>query len=846
MDKFRTVDLSGLFNANRSNEPLQPGGPPPWHPEMAKALQELPGGQQSFWGVPFDLGPGEGGGKCWVVLGPGLCKDVTVPLSGKASFILFSHFCNSSPKTEDGSYDFGVGTVTKPGQHLADYILIYEDGTEERHPIRRRFELNDAVVRWGHLAFAAKSSREDQPIDWRGPAPRNGWGRTQTAVEQGAYGAGAVYWVYALPNPHPERELKGLRLESTGADSLAVAGITLYYGGGHPLRHRQLETLRIALPREEKALPEEVQATIDLGIIARKYALPSFDPQAWLEELIQGWGEEKKPDEPSSELFLDVTAADGATLNVAGHEVEMKEVYERGGAKSGDGKARVELLTPRRTWVHVAVEDATTGKPTPVRVHFRAPDGRYFPPYGHRHEVNDNWFEDYGGDLKLGNVQYAYVPGDFQIELPVGDVYVEIVKGFEYQPLRAKLAIEPGQRELKLRIQRPIDLRREGWVTADTHVHFLSPQTAWLEAQAEGLNLLNLLASQWGDLFTNVADITGNLSGASGDDTIIWVGTENRQHLLGHMSLLGVKGNPVYPMCAGGPGESYLGDPTWISLGEWADRCREREGVVVIPHFPNPYCEVVPDIVLGKVDGVEIRDFYTGTLDTFGVREWYRFLNCGYRVSAVGGTDKMSAGMPVGGVRTYVFIGDEEFSFANWGKAVRAGRTFTTSGPLIGLAVEGYSPGDEIKLPAGGGTLEVEAWAQSIQPFHELQVVANGSVVAQERSEGGTKKTRLKAKVKMNGSGWIAARCTSSLKVWHIWPVHVAAHTSPVYIMAGGKELFSPSDATYMLTMIEGGLTWLDTLSIPADESRYKTIRRVFEDARGILHRRLHAHGVTH
>ena len=61
----------------------------------------------------------------------------------------------------------------------------------------------------------------------------------------------------------------------------------------------------------------------------------------------------------------------------------------------------------------------------------------------------------------------------------------------------------------------------------------------------------------------------------------------------------------------------------------------------------------------------------------------------GYRVAAVGGTDKMSAGMPVGGVRTYAHLGDEEFTFANWAKAVRAGRTFTTSGPLIDLTVEG-------------------------------------------------------------------------------------------------------------------------------------------------------------
>ena len=56
------------------------------------------------------------------------------------------------------------------------------------------------------------------------------------------------------------------------------------------------------------------------------------------------------------------------------------------------------------------------------------------------------------------------------------------------------------------------------------------------------MNLVNLLAAQWGDLFTNVGDLTGDQSGVSRDDTLVWVGTENRQHLLGHISLLGGQG----------------------------------------------------------------------------------------------------------------------------------------------------------------------------------------------------------------------------------------------------------------------------------------------------------------
>jgi hypothetical protein len=828
MSKFTTLNLTSYFDAGRD-----PNG---WHSEIGGELKALPAGRQTFWGIPFDLGPAEG--NCWLVLEH---TGAIIRLSGTASYLVLAHFCDEShdPEGQAQPADYKVGEVTRPGEHLADYVLVYADGSEHRQPIRRRFEVGEAMVAWGQWTFAARPHAEDEPRDWRGPYPAAQWGQYQTGVGQGPNSGPLLYWLYALENPHPDRELAAIRLAPTGADRLAVAGITLYHGREHPLRHRRLESMRVALP--EPALPDDVETDVDLGIIARRYAVPAFDAERWLEGQPKGWGEEAALPQPTTQLLLNVTASHDATLWVDEREVDLRPVYEDGQGQSADGKVRVEVLTPRKTWVHVTVNDSATGKPTPVRIHFRAPDGRYLPPYGHRHEVNDNWFEDYGGDLKLGSTQYAYVDGRFQIELPVGEVYVEIAKGFEYQPLRQRLVIQPGQRELTLHLNHAFDWRRQGWVTADTHVHFISPQTAWLEAQAEGVNLVNLLASQWGDLFTNVADLTSDLSGVSRDDTLIWVGTENRQHLLGHISLLGVKGEPVFPMCAGGPSESYLGDPTWMSLAEWADLCREREGLVVIPHFPNPYCEVAADIVLGKVDAAEIR-YFTPALDSFNVREWYRFLNCGYRVGAVGGTDKMSAGMPVGGVRTYAHLRDEEFTFANWARAVRAGHTFTTSGPLIGMLVEGRAPGDEIRLPAGGGTLGVEVWVQSVQPFHELQIVVNGQVVAREVVEEGALETRLRSKVRLKGSAWIAARCVSQLKVWHCWPIHIAAHTSPVYVCCGDQELFSPSDATYMLTLIDGGLTWLDTLSIPASPERHARIRGVFEAARASLSQRLAGH----
>ena len=69
MEKFSTLDLSAHFNATRDNEPPEPGLPPPWLPEIAPAIQSLPSGAQTFWGVPFELGPAESNTPCWLLLG---------------------------------------------------------------------------------------------------------------------------------------------------------------------------------------------------------------------------------------------------------------------------------------------------------------------------------------------------------------------------------------------------------------------------------------------------------------------------------------------------------------------------------------------------------------------------------------------------------------------------------------------------------------------------------------------------------------------------------------------------------------------------------------------------------
>jgi hypothetical protein len=858
-DKFIPVDLALYFTASSSdfgprNLAKELGGP-----SATDSLIRTPSGKQSFRGIPFSLGPEDTSQKSWLILSKRSTawtkQMIEIPIKQRASFLCLAGFCdwdeneNPSPNQD---------LIEKVGQSLAEAVLVYEDGTESMLPIRRRFEVNSPTISWGHQSFASLAHFQDTPRRLSDSVnDARDWGDLQTGVWENTYGTdpagkpSTLPWICALANAEPARVIKSFRLKATSDDPFVLCGLSLFTGRENPLRYERLSLYRITLPEPAAEEKGRWKLDIDLGVIARSYSLNSFDPEAWLSAPDKGLGSRNKPVQGGRYLYAEITASSEATLRLSDTKSGKQFAFDLNRVTAGQelearpSGSRIELLERDKVWVQGQIVDGDTRRPTPVRLAFRSKEGRYIPPYGHRTEINDGWFQDYGADLKLMDSSFAYVDGTFQVELPVGEVYLEITKGFEYRPVRQKLKVEPSQRELNLEISRLADFRSRGWVSADTHVHFLSPSTAILEGQAEGLNLINLLAAQWGDLFTNVGDIShGPLTSKDGE-MMVRVGTENRQHLLGHLGLLGGQGQPVFPMSAGGPGESYLGDPLWSNLSDWTDACRKRDGLVVAVHFPYPTAELAADIVLGKIDALELYPFGEH-FNNLRFLDWYRYLNCGYRLPAVGGTDKMGAYMAAGANRTYAYLGQNEFTFDNFAKAVRTGNTFMTTGPLLLFQVDGRTPGSEIKLGAGGGTVEVQVEGKSFVPFHRLEVVLNGKVVASRKEPSGSLDMALREKVVVSGPGWLAARCVSKHGPTTSWSLGIQAHTSPVYVTAPGQDLFSAPAANYFLTLIDGAETWVRTLATRPDSERMARSLQVFVDARQHLHRRLHEHGIKH
>jgi hypothetical protein len=369
------------------------------------------------------------------------------------------------------------------------------------------------------------------------------------------------------------------------------------------------------------------------------------------------------------------------------------------------------------------------------------------------------------------------------------------------------------------------------------------------------LNVVNLLQSEWGHLFTNTEEFTGRPSTSDDGRTIVYVSQENRQHMLGHLTLLGLK-EPVMPWCSGGPGEAELGGGLDVTLSHWADACHAQGGTVIIPHLPSPNAEPAVLIATGRSDAVEMLEHRQ-----YEHQEYYRYLNGGYRLPLVGGTDKMSANTPVGLYRTYVYIPqDQAFTYDNWCQGLCSGRTFLSGGALLWFTVDGQPIGSTLQVK-GGGTVEVEAVARSIFPLHSLQIVQQGRVVMETSSDEGSRELHLRTRLQIQKDTWLTARCAGpdyqAMPHFDQRGRGIFAHTSPIYITTEDEyDLFDEKTAQYMMTLVEGGLDYLRQTSVQypsghvthhhGQENHMEYLEAPFQEAKEALHRLMHRNGIAH
>ena len=449
----------------------------------------------------------------------------------------------------------------------------------------------------------------------------------------------------------------------------------------------------------------------------------------------------------------------------------------------------VRVVEPAR--VQLQVVDGETGAPVCARVRALGGDGacRHAGPF-----AADPTFTIkpiLGLPLpRFHRLPFFYCDSSAEIILPPGACRIEAERGYEHATVGETLDLEPGEsRAVTLAVPRIFDAVAEGWISGDTHVHWVT--NAWnvdlpLEAlglvqRAEDLRVVNnltLLHRTASDAFVKPSQApVGPVAGLCRDGYHVEMAEEYRnENLYGHLCFLNLRWL-VMPI---GTGPGIAGDDSidWPHNRPAIEEARGQGGISIEAHGTGGNHEPPVNVIHGLTD----------SFDQLGPADFERFLDCGFRIPLTNGSDHPAR--VVGAARAYVRI-DGDFSYEKWIDGIRRGRTFTTSGPLLFLDVDGHTPGDSIaRNPDDRVTVRVRAVSR--QPLGVVQVVSNGVVIAEETTAETT--AELAVDLPVGESRWIVARASRGGGFNCIERAGIA-HTSAVQVVVEGRGVFRPEAA---------------------------------------------------
>jgi hypothetical protein len=506
--------------------------------------------------------------------------------------------------------------------------------------------------------------------------------------------------------------------------------------------------------------------------------------------------------------------------------------------------------------------DEVTKQPVAVRVRLTDAQGREVIPQGHAETFRTDAQE---GDVSIQSRRFFYSNGELLISPERLPVRYEAVKGYEYLIGKGEIRREDLHGgSLKVPLRRWSALAERGWYSGDIHIHHIRPSSCRLEMDAEDLNVANILTS---DFTADQDQFEGKVNDLSGGRQLIYVSQEFRHDDLGHLCLLNLKRlvQPVKPI-------QTLHSPLHLRV---YDEVHGQGGYVSWAHFPSwPGLESPLDVAMEKLDGLEImcqlepREFPIFVRQVVpeleandGLRLWYRYLNCGFRLTATAGTDKMTAFVTVGANRVFARV-DGDFTYQAWIDALKAGRTFVTNSPVLQLTVNGREPGANVQVDSKQRAVaEIFAAADSQLPYHRLEIVCNGRVIAETSPTGPHYHAEIRLEQPIRSSCWVAARALEDIDPYRkagfqFTTVHspqgtlhgnyygtrrpetVFAHTSPVYVIRDGQPIRNWDDADYYARYLDRCIQWLKTDGRFASENDRQSTIAAFQEARAVYLKR--------
>jgi len=476
--------------------------------------------------------------------------------------------------------------------------------------------------------------------------------------------------------------------------------------------------------------------------------------------------------------------------------------------------------------IHIRINDAATRRPTPVRVRVSDAAGKAYAPLGRLPVFAVGKGEDVGGQVRLGRDNWYPIDGGCEVPLPAGiPLRIQATKGPEYTPLDETITLGAGQISLRFEIAR---WHESDGVTVDTRAHFLSPHAALLEAAAEGIDVVNVLALVHGfvgqdgngyPMLSNITSFSGQTPALTSGGHDVYVNTLNAHHALGRLGLLNSH-RVVHPLTFGDPD----GPDDW-SLLDWCGQCHRKCGLVVwVDAFRSDRGilggEALAALLLGQVDAIE----FDAQARPQPLLPWvYKLWDCGVKVPLVGGSGKESNRTPVGAMRTLAFqasrvsddAGEPNPTVHTVGSprdrlldSVRTGNTVVTNGPLLAFAAT---------VDRAAATVE------SVVPFDKLEIVGNGSVLTTTPATADNGRYRATLELAHSVTdGWLAARAVGPKGSLLFPDQPVFAHSSAVFV---GTPVRPPKALTALRQCLASTREWVETQGrFTADKFKVKLL----------------------
>jgi hypothetical protein len=380
-----------------------------------------------------------------------------------------------------------------------------------------------------------------------------------------------------------------------------------------------------------------------------------------------------------------------------------------------------------------------------------------------------------------------FVDGGFRVSVSPGRYSLTVSKGLEYVPLERTFDLQ-GDRSETVDLERWVDMARSGWYSGDDHVHIertgpAADRAALLWMAAEDVRVANVLLM--GDARETYYRQYGWTPVARDGRALIPGQEDPRTRQLGHTLHLGISG----PVRDASRYYDYV--PVF-------ERIARAGGLNGFAHVGRRRWHFEVDRALSLAAPLQQEDFVEiAQMGYIGVNLWYEFLNLGFRITAMAGSD-VPWGGTIGCARVYALTG-KPFSAAGWLDAVKRGRTFVTTGPMLNFTVNGNPPGSVLRVKKGA-VLRVHAGVTSRGPVR-TSIVALGKPLHEGAGN---------FEVRAERSMWITAVCQTNQQPLMDAPGFFSgAVATPVYVEVDGAPV---RDTEHLDQLVTARLKALDAI----------------------------------